>query len=83
MNQKAAFEETVALAERVGMPELPGSSLGLEHLREMLARVSVGDFSDAKLGRWLGWAQAALVAADVGVDLEIVKRINLLYSEDS
>lgn len=78
MNQRAAFDETVALAERVGMPELAGSSLGLAHLRDMQERI--GGFSEGKLGRWLGWAQAALVAANVGVGLEDVKQINLRHA---
>lgn len=77
MDQRAAFADTVNLAERVGMAEMPGSSLGLEHLRAMKIRIDDEEFSEAKLGRWLGWAQAALVAAGVGVDLEDVKRINL------
>lgn len=58
------------------MPELPGSPVGLSHLRDMLDRITV-DYSDAKVGRWLGWAQCALVAANVGVTLDDVKAINL------
>ena len=80
MNQRAAFDETVTLAKNLGMPELPGSSLGLEHLRDMQTRIT-DDFSEAKLGRWLGWAQAALVAANVGASLEAVKQINLSHSD--
>jgi hypothetical protein len=74
MNQRAAFDETVALAvER----EMRGEgSLGLDHLLDMQARVHLGQFSEAKLGRWLGWAQAALVDANVGVSLEDVEQIN-------
>ena len=79
MNQRAAFDTTVALAEERGMPELPGSSLGLAHLRDMQGRIT-DEFSQGKLGRWLGWAQAALVMADVGVGLEDVKQINLSHS---
>lgn len=61
MNQIEALRETVQLAERQGMPRLPGSDLGLDQLREMLTTVESADFSDAKLGRWLGWAQCSVV----------------------
>lgn len=80
MNQVAAFDETLALAEERGMPELPGSSVGLAHMREMRGRIQ-DSFSDAKLGRWLGWAQAMLVAADTGLTLEDVKQINLRHAD--
>lgn len=76
MNQRKAFKETVTLAIAKGMPRGLTGSTGLEHLIEMEKVVVNGDFSDAKLGRWLGWAQACLVVADVGVTLEDVKEIN-------
>ena len=76
MNQIQAFRDTVALAEDVDMPTLPGSPVGLDHLEGMLRRAEQPDFSETKLGRWLGWAQCALVVADVGVTLEDVKQIN-------
>lgn len=77
MNQRRALRETVELAERHGMPDLPGSDVGLSHLRSMVQTVEVSDFSDAKLGRWLGWAQCALVAANVGVTLADMKKLNM------
>lgn len=64
------------------MPELPGTDLGLAHLRSMAERITP-EFSEAKLGRWLGWAQCALVAAGVGVTLEDVKRINVGHAVES
>lgn len=81
MNQRAAFVETIALADHAGMPEHSpvDPSLGLAHLRDMYARLDP-EWSDAKVGRWLGWAQAALVAANVGITLEQVKQINLRHS---
>ncbi len=82
MNQRAAFDETVNLAVEKGMPTLSGSSLGLAHLRDMQQRIWTSEFSESKLGRWLGWAQAALVAANVGVGLEDVKQINLRHASD-
>lgn len=81
MDQLAAFRETVELAEKRGMPEY-GGELGLAHLRSMYNRASTGNFSDAKLGRWLGWAQCAVVAAAIGLDLDDMKEINLRHAED-
>lgn len=81
MNQIDALRETVALAEQHGMPELPGSELGLDHVRSMLTRVNGSEFSAAKLGRWLGWAQCALVAAGVGITLNDMKALNLRHQD--
>lgn len=81
MNQRIAFDETVELAIQSGMAGSHDPSLSLSHLLEMQLTISEKDFSEAKLGRWLGWAQAALVAADVGVTLEDVKQINLRYAD--
>lgn len=81
MNQADALRETVRLAEQHGMPEIPGSELGLDHLRSMLTTVSRSKFSEAKLGRWLGWAQCALVAADVGVTLADMKTLNACHTD--
>lgn len=80
MNQKAAFIETVQVAIDRGMPENPGSPTGLAHMRDMLTRIRA-DYSDAKVGRWLGWAQCALVAAEVGVTLDDVKAINMRWAD--
>ncbi len=82
MNQRAAFEETLALAIREGMPEMSAvhDSLGLAHMRGMQKRIAEDSFSESKLGRWLGWAQAALVASGVGITLEDVKQINMRHA---
>lgn len=82
MNQREAPRETLRLAEAHGMSELPESDLGLDHLQEMVATVEVSEFSDAKLGRWLGWAQCALVAANVGVGLADMKELNAKWAAD-
>lgn len=81
MNQTDAFRETVKIAEQRGMPEMPGSELGLHHLRTMLTTVNTSKFSEAKLGRWLGWAQGAclwapswFVSTVGGASLEVVRR---------
>lgn len=81
MNQLGALRETVQIAEQCGMPEMPGTNLGLDHLRSMLAILNSSEFSDAKLGRWLGWAQCAVVAARVGVTLEDMKALNIRFTE--
>lgn len=80
MNQRQAFNETINLAIARGMSLSPGSDLGLDHLIDMGARL--GDnpgYSDAKVGRWLGWAQCAVVAAGCAT-LEEMKQINLKWS---
>lgn len=86
MNQREAFAETIVLAITAGMPEESDvdDSLGLAHMQSMLDRIEANPegFSEAKLGRWLGWAQAALVASGVGVTLEDVKQINLRHVAD-
>lgn len=80
MNQLEALRETVRLAEERGMPKLPGSDVGLAHLRSMADTAETASFSDAKLGRWLGWAQCAVVAANVGVTLADMKALNTKWS---
>lgn len=79
MNQRQAFLETIKVAREAGMKPNPGSPIGLMHLENMFQRISPS-FSDAKLGRWLGWAQCAVVAADVGITLDDMKKINQRYS---
>lgn len=82
MNQRRALRETIELAEQHGMPECPGSDVGLNHLRSMLETVEKSEYSDAKLCRWLGWAQCALVAANVGVTLADMKALNMKCAAD-
>lgn len=76
MDQLQALRATVNLGATRGMPEAPGSALGLDHLRGMVATIEAGSFSADKLGRWLGWAQCAVVAANVGVTLDDMKVLN-------
>lgn len=75
IDQLAAFSATIELAEQRGMPE-HGGHLGLAHLRSMYEQASTGRFNAAKLGRWLGWAQCAVVAAAIGLELEDMAEIN-------
>ncbi|OHU47319.1 hypothetical protein BKG82_27085 [Mycobacteroides chelonae] len=72
--QRQAFADTVFLASQKGMPLSPGSDLGLHHLMQM--RIRAQNMSGSKLGRWLGWAQCAVVAAGVGLTLDDMKAIN-------
>lgn len=81
MNQLTAFDDTIALAEQRGMDEGDGE-LGLAHLRSMYERAATSNFSEGKLGRWLGWAQCAVVAAGIGLTLDDMKRINLKHSTE-
>lgn len=85
MNQRAAFRETLQLAIASAMPEgVESDPLSLAHLRDMWRRIETyppGDFTEAKLGRWLVSPQCALVAADVGVTLDDVKAINMRWAE--
>lgn len=78
--QHQAFADTVFLASERGMPLNPGSNLGLAHLMEM--RIRAQSYSGAKLGRWLGWAQCAVVAADIGFALEDMQAINTRAAEE-
>ena len=75
MDQLALFQATITLAKQHGMPADPGSPLGLDHLSEM-CRQAEGFDDQAKIGRWLGWAQCAVVAASLGLTLEDMKALN-------
>ncbi|WP_078293583.1 hypothetical protein [Mycobacterium sp. D16R24] len=72
--QRQAFADTVFLASQHGMPLSPDSDLGLHHLMQM--RIRAQNMAGSKLGRWLGWAQCAVVAAGVGLTLDDMKAIN-------
>ena len=76
MNMRMAFDETMLLARSRNMHirKIP-ESLAYGHLLEMRGKIYESEMSDGKLGRWLGWAQAAVVAAGCGT-LEEMKQIN-------
>ncbi len=78
MDQRAAFRDTLALARARNMPRHEGTEDGLAHLESMHERIT-GDFSDAKLGRWLGWAQKTL-QVEAAMTLEEIKQVNLYRS---
>lgn len=80
MNVIEAMKDTVECAMRVnGYPR--HGPLGLEHLIEMRDRMMAGNMSYGKLCRWLGWAQAAIVANGVAT-LEMVKAINKCHADE-
>lgn len=82
MNMLAAFDATIELAEKRGMSPAGNEEddgLGLDHLRDMRTRIH-SSFSQAKLGRWLGWAQCAVVASGVAT-LDEMKALNTSFSE--
>lgn len=80
MNQRAAWDDTLKLAEERNMPLMEGTDFGLEHLRDMNSRLDK-NFSDAKVGRWLGWAQCCVAVAGIAT-LEEMKAINLSHADD-
>ena len=77
MQQMEALRRTVQRSAEYALGKseqhLP-ESLRATHLVSMLERASPA-FSGEKLGRWLGWAQAALVAQG-GATLEDMKEMN-------
>lgn len=82
MNQRAAFDDTLALARSRAMyARTVPSGLDLAHLQDMRNRIT-DDFSESKLGRWLGWAQAAVVASGIA-DLEAMKEINRRHAKET
>lgn len=87
MNQLQALRDTISVAapawELSETFRRPDAELTLDHAREMLRRVEEAPdaFSPAKLGRWLGWVQAAAVAAGA-LSLEQSKIINRMNSKD-
>lgn len=82
MNQYEAFRETLQLANFMHMPAMVGTNIGADHIADMWRRINADPsaFSDAKLGRWLGWAQACVVAAGCAT-LDDVKAINMKWAE--
>ncbi len=77
MNQLHAMRDTIDLVSKRGYP--PGldqeGDISMSHIAEMYVKMSQGEFSDAKMGRWLGWAQGVLCARGI-LTLEECKEIN-------
>lgn len=90
MNQLEAFRETLRTSNKrlnewtldvSRILKLP-KDLQMEHLLEMATKVEQGGFSEAKMGRWLGWAQASCCAMGL-LTLEECKEINMKWSDDN
>lgn len=82
MNQMQAFVDTLTFAQEAGMAncEFETDEVNYWHLQDMCEQIKAAarlglPFSDAKLGRWLGWAQACVVAGGYGT-LADMKEIN-------
>lgn len=84
MDQLAAMRWTLSRAHEHGMHDVEGLAEGCDywHLQDMVERAQAGEFSEAKLGRWLGWMQCAVVAAGIGLTLEDMKEINRHHATD-
>lgn len=78
MNMLGAAMDTFRIAQKNKMWEkdknLP-ASMQFAHLDEMYETMNSEDFSEGKLGRWLGWMQACVVAAGCAT-LEEMKELN-------
>lgn len=87
MNQLQAARDTIELARFYEMHTFPhhedlDDSIQFPHLEDMLRRMeTMTDKSDAKLGRWLGWMQCAIVMMTPAT-LEDMKKINIKNSAD-
>ena len=90
MDMISAAKATVELARRAGMDNLSSDmeELDYPHLVEMISKMETMDMSEGKLGRWLGWIQCAVVAAQIEhpdhsriIGLEDMKEINREYAD--
>lgn len=76
MNQRRAFQQTLTLALERGMDLHDTGMTGFSYLLDMWLEIEANpEFDEFKLGRWLGWAQASVVASGVAT-LEDMKEIN-------
>lgn len=72
MNMIGAFEDTIELARNRGCD--------VSHFVDMRSRIT-NDFSEAKLGRWLGYMQGFIVALEFAT-LEEMKEVNKKHAYD-
>lgn len=76
MNQRAAFSETVSILEG----RVDDNDPLFIHIKEMEFRLEKW-FSEAKLGRWLGWIQGVACAKN-WMTLDEAKEVNKRYSDN-
>ena len=82
MNQIEAFKETVKLARQRPWHTIK-DGCSVIHLEDMYKKIvedqakKQPEFSAAKIGRWLGWAQAVVcMYSPLGLKLDDFKEIN-------
>jgi len=85
MDMIGAMRATLELARRYDLDMLSSDipSSDYDNLESMLDRVmsNPAEFSEAKLGRWLGWMQACVVINSCGgITLEDMKSLNRKFS---
>jgi hypothetical protein len=89
MNQRKAFEDTLTRLREIGYDIMGNESEGIDydHFEDMLRRIKAADaegtpFSEAKIGRWLGWVQGAAAAGSCGgFSLDDAKKINQRWAD--
>lgn len=85
MDMVGAFKDTLALASQREYETASFAEHGVnyDHLLSMYHRIrqEPWNFSEAKLGRWLGYAQGVLVANDC-LTLDECKTINKRHAGD-
>lgn len=74
MNIQTAAASTIGIAIEGSTWPTQGP-LSRAHVVSMLERIECGEIAGEKAHRWLGWAQAACVAAGAGT-LDDMKEIN-------
>lgn len=85
MNIKQAVAETADFATMVASGQnrytirqefFNHPSIGYAHILEMRDRIFAENMSDAKMDRWLGWMQCAIVTWSPDISVEDIKEIN-------
>jgi hypothetical protein len=84
MRQLDALAKVAMIANELGNDGDVGDGVSRQHINSMFMRAyemtQAGEMSEAKLGRWLGYAQGVLVAQNV-MDLEGAKELNREFAE--
>lgn len=79
MNMREAMKATLELAKERGYDNIGFEEIGVDfpHLQSMYDRAMSSDiqFSEGKLGRWLGYVQGVLVA-NACCTLDEMKKLN-------
>jgi hypothetical protein len=90
MNHLQAMRDTLDAARAIGLDNTNSDTpeLDFPHLEDMLRRAELAasgqgePMSEGKMGRWLGWMQASVVAmAEGALRLEHMKNINMAHRD--